>query len=136
MKKTFTLLAVAALLTSASFAQDGRQRDNNYGNDRGREVASNNHEGNGYGRPRGTYYFSSREKDMQIFSINREYNHKIESVKHKFFMGRSKKEQLVCSLELQRDAEIRSVIEKFNDRRNLYDARDNRHNDHDRRNNW
>ena len=130
MKKTFTLLAIAAFLTSASFAQNNH-RNNDYENNNKQEIA-----GNGYGRESGTYYFSEKEKNMQIFAINKEYNKKIESVKHKLFMGRSKKDQLVCSLEMQRDAGIRFVIAKFTSKRNLFDGRDNRSHGHDRRHNW
>ncbi|MEO5894041.1 MAG: hypothetical protein ABIQ31_27535 [Ferruginibacter sp.] len=136
MKKTFTFLAIAVLSASALFAQNN-SRDNNYGGGRGRDVVVNDRGGNGYGRDRGTYYFTAKERDTEIFSIRREYGKRIESVRHKLFMGRSKKEQLICSLELQRDSEIRSVIEKFNDRKNLF-GRDNRHDDdnHDRRHKW
>ncbi|MEO6547924.1 MAG: hypothetical protein ABIN94_07980 [Ferruginibacter sp.] len=138
MKKSFTLVAIAALITTGSFAQFGHSRDNNY--DQGRDVVVNNGHG-GYGRDkdrreeRGTYFFTAREKDMQLFSINREYGNRIESVRHKFFMSRGKKEQLIYSLEQERSAEIRSVWAKFNDRRNLFN-RDNGHNGRDRRSNW
>ena len=135
MKKAVTLSTIAVLIAASSFAQYGRDRDDNYENNRDREVTVNNHGGRDYGRMRGTYYFTAREKDMQIYSINREYNRRIESVKHRFFMGRERKEQLICSLELQRNAEIRSVIGRFNDRRNLFVYRDNVHRDRDR-NKW
>ncbi|MCW3094151.1 MAG: hypothetical protein JWP81_5220 [Ferruginibacter sp.] len=134
MKKTFTLAAIAALITTATFAQNGHSRDNNY--DRGRDVVVNNdRDGYGYGKERGTYYFSARERDMQVFSINREYSNKIESVRNRLFMGRGKKEHLIYSLELQRNAEIRGVMAKFNDRRNLFN-RDNGRGGRDRRSNW
>src|SRR3954452_21958042 len=124
MKKAVTLSTIAVLIAASSFAQYGRDRDDNYENNRGREVTVNDRGGHGYGRERGTYYFTAKEKDMQIYSINREYNSRIESVRHRFFMGRAKKEQLICSLEVQRNAEIRSVIERFNDRRNQFVYRD------------
>lgn len=137
MKKTITLLATAAMFTTASFAQHNQHRDNNYGNDRDRGgVVNNNRDRNDYGNERGTYYFSAREKNMQISSINNDYYRRIESVKNKFFMNRSKKERLICSLEMQREAEIRSVIAKFNDRRNRFDRRDKRDHDYDKRNKW
>ncbi|MEJ7589503.1 MAG: hypothetical protein WKI04_18280 [Ferruginibacter sp.] len=116
MKKAFTLLAIAALVTTASIAQ--RHGDDDYCNDRGREVAANHHGGgNDYGRGRGTYIFTEREKNMQLFSINREYNGRVESVKRKLFMGRAKKEQLIWSMELQRNGDIRSVRATFDDRK-------------------
>ncbi len=137
MKKAFTLLAIAALISSASFAQGNYPRDNNYGNNRGRDVVvTNNGDRNGYGKGRGAYYFSPRERNMQIKSINIDYNRRIESVNRKFFMNRSKKQQIIYSLDLQRDAEIRSVMEKFNDRRNRFDGRDSRYDDRGRNNRW
>ena len=134
MKKAFTLLAMAALFTAASFAQ---YNDNNYGKSRDRDAAvNNNRDRKGNGIERGKYYFSAREKNGQISIINRDYYWKIESVKNKFFMGRSKKERLVHSLKMQRNAEIHSVIARFNDRRNRFNQRDNNYNERDRRNNW
>lgn len=137
MKKTFTFLAIATILNTASFAQKDHQPGYNYGKGRDHEITiNNNRERQVYGRDWGTYYFSAKEKDMQLFSINGEYNRRIESVKHKLFMGRSKKQQIIYSLELQRNAEINSVIAKFNDRKNLFDGRDKRGWDRDRKNNW
>ena len=134
MKKTFTLLAIATVLTTASFAQYDRPHGNY---DRDREIAAtNNRDGYGHGRERGTYFFSAKDKEAAIYSINNEYRRKIESVKHRFFMGRAKKEQILYSLEMQRSAEIRNVISKFNDRRNLYDRRDDWGHDRGRKNNW
>ncbi|MEP7111034.1 MAG: hypothetical protein ABI760_23765 [Ferruginibacter sp.] len=135
MKKTITILASVALLTSAAFAQNNHQRDDSYGNNRDREMAVNNNWDRN-SNERGSYYFSAGEKDMEISSINREYYRKIESVKNKLFMRRAKKERLVCALESQLNDEIRSVIAKFNDRRNRFDRRDGWHHDHDKRNNW
>ncbi|MBC7887433.1 MAG: hypothetical protein H7Z13_06045 [Ferruginibacter sp.] len=137
MKKTFTIFATAVLLTTVSFAQYNHPNDNDYGNSKGREIAVNtNHDRKGHGNERGTYYFSARERDMQLSSINREYYRKMESVRNKVFMGRSRKAELIHSLEFQRNAEIRSVIAKFNDRKNLFDRRDNRYHGHDKRNDW
>ena len=131
MKKTITLIAVAALISSASFAQYNNPRNNG---DRNRDVVV--YDNNGKGGDRGTYYFTARERDMEIAAINREYYRKIEAVKSKLFMGRSKKERVIYSLEAERNAEVRNVIAKFNDRRNKFDRRDKRYGDHDRRNNW
>ena len=136
MKKTITLFAMAALTSSATFAQYNQPGRNNSGYDKGREVAVNNdRDRGGYYGDRDSYFFTQREKDMQIASINREYFRKSESVKNKFFMSRYKKEQLLYSLKMDRDAEVRSVFEKFNDRRNKFNRRDERfyrHDDKDR----
>ena len=122
MKKTFTLLSIAILLTSGLFAQQNGHRGYHDGNDNDYAV-NNDWRGRG---DRGGYYFTDREKDMQIRSINREYNGKIQSVKHRWFTGRERKQQMIWSLEQQRQAEIRSVYARFNDPRNRYERQDNR----------
>ena len=130
MKKTFTLLSIAMLLATGLFAQQNGHRGYRDGNDNDYAV-NNDWRGRG---DRSGYYFTDREKDMQIRYINREYHGKIQSVKHRWFMGRERKQQVIWSLEQQRQAEIRAVYAKFNDPRNRYGRRDNRRHDHDRRN--
>ena len=150
MKKTFTFLATVVLMTTVAFAQNNgnHQRDNNYGtNNNGRNnphdvvINYNPRRGGGYDDRGGRgYYFSEREKNMQIAQINNEYFHRIQSVKSKFFMGRYQKERIINSLQAQRESEVRSVWIKFNDRDNRYDRRydrhdnNNDHHDHGRRN--
>lgn len=133
MKKSLTLFAIAALLSSASFAQYNHPRNDNYDRDM---AVNNNRERNGYGSDKGTYYFSTKEKNAQITAINKQYYRSIESVRNKMFMSRAKKERTIYSLEMQRDAEIRAVYARFNDRRNRIDGRDDRYNDYDRRSKW
>ena len=143
MKKTFTFLTAVVLMTTAAFAQrnDNRSGDNNYGNNNSRDVVVDNNrdwhddDRDWHGdRDRRAYYFAARERDMQIAQINREYNHRIESVKCNFFMGRYKKERIINALQCQRDDEIRSVMVRFNRSNNLYGQRDDRHHDRDNRN--
>ena len=144
MKKTFTFLATVVLMTTVAFAQNNgnHQRDNNYGtNANGRNnphdvVINDNHRRGGGYDDRGSrgYYFSERKKNMQIAQINKEYFHRIQSVKSKFFMGRHQKERIINSLQAQRDSEIRSVLIRFNDRDNRYDRRYDHYDDHDRKN--
>lgn len=123
MKKIFTLLFSMALLSTA-LAQYGSKDNQDWNN---REVwADNHHRGNGdYG-----YYFSARERDMQIAQINREYNYRIREVKNHFFMGWFQKKRQVNYLQNKRNSEINAVYAKFNDRRNRFN--------HDRRynNRW
>jgi len=137
MKKTLTLFAMLAMISSATFAQHNQPGNRDYDNNRNRDVVVNNDRdrgGPGYGK--GTYYFTAREKDMAINSINRDYFRKMESVKNKFFVNRYKKEQKIYSLQIQRDAELRSVIEKFNDRRNQANRRDQRFDKYDNKGRW
>ena len=155
MKKSFTLLAIAALITSATFAQYNHprdnnydQRDNNYGNNNGGDVVINNdRDRRGYENNRSTYYFTPRDRDFRISAINNDYTRRIESVRNKFFMGRGKKENIIYTLQMQRNDDIRAVVAKFNDRRNIFSERDRNvdcdhddyehdHHDHGRRGNW
>lgn len=130
MKKSITLLAIAPLITSATFAQNNRQRDDNYGNNKNRDVVlNNNRDKGGYGNDSRAYYFTAREGDIQIAAINRDYYRKVESVRNKMFMGRAKKERIIYSLDQQRDAEIRYVVARFHGRSNRFNSRDNRYGD-------
>ena len=131
MKKIFTLLFATAMLSSA-FAQYGSRDDRDYKN--GRDVVINDgqrgfdKDDNRFG---GKYYFTAREKDMQIARINREYDYKIQSVKSKFLMSWMQKKRQIEFLKDQREKEIFLVIAKFKDRRNQC-------NDYgyDKRNHW
>jgi len=137
MKKIITLL-VSVTMVAAVFAQPGG-RDNGYGN--------NGYGNNGYGYDKGkdvvfvdakfkdSYVFTPRERDMAIAQINREYDHKIQSVKMRFFMPRFKKEQIIFNLEQERKDEIRMVIMKFKSFKNRYDDHYSKDwNDHGRKN--
>jgi hypothetical protein len=124
MKKIFTLLVSVTMFASA-FAQykTGDMKDSRY--NKGNDVAYNN---GGFKkddkRDAGFYAFSTRERDMQIAQINREYDHKIAEVKSRFFISRYKKDQMICQLNDQRNDEIKRVYAKFSDH-------DNHYNDHD-----
>jgi hypothetical protein len=124
MKKTITLLLSVALMSSAAFAQynNGQQRDNNYG------YNKPNDRDHGYDKGK-FYFFTARERDMQIAQINREYGNKMQSVRNRFLMSRRQKERQLAILEQQRSDEIRMVWLKFNDRMNKGDGWDKR-NDH------
>ena len=131
MKTTFTFLATAILMSAAAFAQPGQSRNDGYGNNR--DVVVNNTRG---GYDRGTYYFTAREKDIQISAINRDYYRKIESVRDRRFMSRTKKDHAIYSFEMQRNAEVRNVRARFNDRRNDFHQNGNRNNGRGRKGNW
>lgn len=130
MKKIFTLLISGLMITSA-FAQydpkddwNSKDRNDGYiGDDKGKYDKYDKHDD----RSR-TYYFTPRERDMQIAQISREYDYRIRAVQNRYFMSRHEKMRQVNFLREQKEREIRMVIMKFNDRRNLY----NRH----RYNNW
>lgn len=130
MKKIFTLLFTAAILTSAFAQYDSKDEWGKNGND---DVFAKNgndkhdKDGGGYG----SYYFTPRERDMQIAQINREYEYRIQSVRNKFFMSWYQKKCQIEVLKDQREREIRMVYAKFNDRRNRYNDRG-----YDKRKNW
>ncbi len=155
MKKSFTLLATVVLLSSAAFAQYGGNHQGNNGNgnngygNNGNSNGNNGYGNNGYGNntpdPRdvvvydnrrgnngGGYYFSERDKDIQIAQINRNYYGRMESVRNRFFMPRFKKERIIAELQFQRDQEVRSVYDRFNSRNNAGNQRGYQFNNHDR----
>ena len=118
MKKLFTLLFAAALMTTAFAQYDPREEwDNNKRDDF--EKDSRSYHDNGF---KGTYYFTPAERDMEIAQINREYDYKIQSVKRKFYMDRNQKMRQVRFLEEQKYMRIQSVLAKFGDRRNKFNS--------------
>jgi hypothetical protein len=132
MKKIFTLIAAVAI-TATSFAQynGGGQRDVNYnkGNDvyKGGEVYNDRG-----GRKDDRLYdkscfFNKREMEMQIASINREYDWKIQNLRTRGFGSYRRKEEMIRDLNFQRNAEIRTVYARFNNRNNRWDDRDRGH---------
>lgn len=109
MKKMFTFLVATGLVTVA-MAQDyhgdyGRQ-DNRYSN---RVVVVDHRYDN---RPA----FNYRERDEQISRINREYDFKVSSVSHRWFMSREKKDWEIRGLESQRQQRISDVYARFGGR--------------------
>lgn len=124
MKKMITLSA-ALMFFVAAFAQynAGNQRNNDYNKDRDYSYNERSYKKD-RDHDNDRYNFNTRERDKQIAAINREYDRKIAAVDHRWFMSRSKKEAIICSLQNQRKNEIRMVYEQFN-------RRSNRHDDHD-----
>jgi hypothetical protein len=117
MKKIFTLMA-AVMLVASAFAQYKPGNQGGYESSRDRDNAYNNR-GNKRDNDRRNngYYFSARERDMQIARINREYDQKIHAVQNRVFMSPFKKQRIIRSLQDERRDEIRMVYAKFNDQR-------------------
>jgi hypothetical protein len=123
MKKLITLSA-AVLFFTVAFAQydkGNRKNDDGYNS---KDVVYNDNRYNHDDRRDDRYTFNNREKEMQIARINREYDRRIASVKHNWFMSRSKKNAVICSLEEQRNDEIRMVFARYNHRNNRFDDHD------------
>ena len=111
MKKVFTLIFALGAVT-AVFAQGGyNHRDESrdvilgQGN---RNVYNNNDRGYNNG------YYSIRDRDAQIDRIRREYNWRIESVQRDRYLRKAEKKRQIRSLENERDARIRDLIERYN----------------------
>jgi len=129
MKKIFTLLFTSAMLTSA-FAQYDQKDDWNKNNKDDVYARGDRHRHDNDDRFNGGYYFTAREKEMQIAQICRDYDYKIQAVKNKFFMSWYEKRRQIEFLKDQRDREIKCVNDKFYDRRNKFNDYDRR-DDHD-----
>ena len=124
MKKIFTLLFTAAMITSAFAQYDPKEEWNKNNKDDvyGREEKHRHDKDNGWLKE--GYYFTPGQRDMQIAQINREYEYRIEAVKNKFYMSWYQKRRQIGFLKDQRDNDIRMVYARFNDRRNKYYDRD------------
>lgn len=115
MKTFFTLLFSMAMFSTA-FAQYGQKGQR----DKHDDIYVSNNKDFGHDKNFGGYYFTPRERDMEIAQINREYGYKIQSVKNKPFMGWFQKKRIINNLEAQRDDEIAQVIRKFKSPRNKF----------------
>ena len=122
MKKTILLLATV-LLVGTSFAQYGnkQQGNNDYAYNKGRDDK--------FHKPVvKTYFFTAKERDIQIAQINKDYDKQIKTIKMKFFMNRAAKQRQVQMLEQKRDKEISLIWMKYNDKDNRGDGRGGRGN--------
>ena len=122
MKTIFTLLFTMSMF-STTFAQYGQngQRDRDRGKDNDIYASNDNWGNDHHDRNYGGYMFTPRERDMQIYQINREYEYRIQSVQNKPFMGWYQKRRLINNLEFQRDEDIGQVIRKFRSPKNRFD---------------
>jgi len=111
MKKIF-VLAFSLVATTAVFAQRGydrrdESRDIVLGQPNNRNVYGNDRSNNGY--------YSTRERDVQIQRINREYDRRIDAVKYDRYLRKAEKKRQIRFLENERDARIREVVQRYND---------------------
>jgi hypothetical protein len=109
MKKVFALVVALGAMT-AVFAQRGydhrdESRDVILGQGN-RSVYDDHHNNNGY--------YNLRERDEQIQRINREYNWRMESVKHDRYLRKAERRRQIRILENERDARIREVMDRYN----------------------
>ena len=118
MKKTILLLASVLLVGASSFAQFNNKQmghDKDYGYNKPDDKFDRGHSK--------TYFFTAKERDIQINQITKDYAKQIQSVKMKFFMNRMAKQRQIQMLEFKRDKEISQVWAKYNDKDNLGDGR-------------
>jgi hypothetical protein len=134
MKKIFTLVIALGAMT-AVFAQRGydhreESRDVILGQPNRGGVYNNDR---GYNNSR----YDIRERDRQIQRIRREYDWRIESVRHDRYLRKAERKRQVRFLENERDAKIRQVMQSYDNRnyrgygnrRDRDDDRDYRRND-------
>ena len=114
MKKIFTLMLAVGTVAIAS-AQQGKQKDNPFKNDKKEIKQPVQQPSYDKGKTTGydQYGFSSREKDAQIQKINREYDQKIAAVKMNRRLRQQEKTKQIKMLENQRNQEIREVQLRF-----------------------
>ncbi|MFN8305374.1 MAG: hypothetical protein U0T79_01250 [Ferruginibacter sp.] len=120
MKKISTLVTIL-MMSATSFAQYDTKDDwNTKDNEDHYTLNSKNDFDKFDNRFRSTYYFSARERDMQIYEINRKYDYKIRSVQSRVFMSRFEKMRNIRQLEQDRECAIKEIWSKFYDRRNMF----------------
>jgi hypothetical protein len=106
---------------STTFAQYGQNGQRNRGKDNDVYASNDNRGYNRHDNSYGGYMFTPRERDMQIYQINREYEYRIQSVQNKPYMGWYQKKRLINNLEFQREEEISQVIRKFRSPKNKFE---------------
>jgi len=124
MKKTILLLATVISISTA-FAQ--------YNGNHTMVVAASN---KSFGYDKGTYFFSAKDKDIQIAQINKDYDKKVLAVKMKLFIKRSQKDKMISDLQAQRNKEISAVNAKFYDRKNMFNQQASKFDGRDKKHNW
>jgi len=109
MKKVFALVLALGAMT-AVFAQRGYDRRDESRDvilgQQNRSVYNNNRSNDGY--------YSSRERDVQIERIRRDYDWRIQSVRNDRYLRKAEKKREVRLLENERDTKIREVIDRYN----------------------
>ncbi|MFL5771589.1 MAG: hypothetical protein ACJ75F_00435 [Flavisolibacter sp.] len=114
MKRILALFLFVGLVSAAS-AQSGRNqsRDIVLG---GKNPSVYDRSNNGYGTNsrRDNSYYSTRERDVQIERIKREYDWKIQNVYNDRYLRNSAKKRKVRMLEDERNDRIREVMRDFN----------------------
>lgn len=120
MKKVFALVFALGAMT-AVFAQGGYdhrnesrdvilgQNRNVYDNDRDHDRDDRYNNNRGYNNG----YYSTRDRDVQVDRIRREYNWKIESVERDRYLRRGERKRQIRYLENERDARIREVMNNY-----------------------
>jgi hypothetical protein len=132
MKKIFALVVALGAMT-AVFSQSRHDR-----RDESRDVILGQPNNGVYNNDRGynNGYYSTRDRDEQIQRIRRQYAWRIESIEHDRYLRRAEKKRQIRFLENERDARIREVMNRYNNRNSGYNnRRDRDDNDRDYRGN-
>jgi hypothetical protein len=107
MKKIFALVLVLATIAVAS-AQNGHNRRE------ARDVVLGQQDRSIYNNRRNDGYMSSRERDLLIAQIKRDYLWKMEAVKRDRYLRRGEERRQIRFLENERDEKIRAVWYRYN----------------------
>ena len=108
MKRIFALLIALGAMT-AVFAQGGYDRRESREvilGQPGRGVYNNDR---GYNNGR----YDIRDRDQQIQRIRREYDWRIESVRHDRYLRKAERKRQIRFLENERDARIRETMNRY-----------------------
>lgn len=110
MKKLFVLMLSLGAVTSI-FAQRREGRDVILGQSNNGVYNNSRHDND---------FYNTRDRDAQIARIRQQYNWKINSVENDRYLRRSEKKRIIRSLERERDAKIREVWQRSQQRSRSY----------------
>lgn len=109
MKKVFALVLALGAMT-AVFAQGGYDR-----RDESRDVILGQPNPGVYNNDRGynNRNYTAREREEEIRRIRREYDWRIESVRHDHYLRKAERKRQIRFLENERDARISDVMNRY-----------------------
>ncbi len=113
MKKMFTLLVATGLVTVA-MAQDYHSNYGRTDNRQPTQVVVVDHRFDNHPN------FNFRERDAQIARINQDFDFKINSISHRWFMSRQKKDYEIGCLQNERQQRINEVFARFGGRNDFH----------------
>ena len=126
MKKIFTLLVALGMIALAQ-AQPGSGKNSRDQRNHQSSVDKDYHNGNDNDGRYNGIMSPTKQRDLAIARINREYDWKIEKVKDQFFKSHSQKKREIRYLNEQRKREIRRTHAEFSKERRRGDYSNRRY---------